>query len=75
MSKFVVQAFGTLHKNILVEAESTDAAQGIVEQAFENGAVAFSMDDYVLDMIDYDVLTPQQASALDGITEEDCETL
>lgn len=75
MSKFVVQVFGNLHKNILVEAESVNAAQGIVEQAFENGAVAFSMDDYVLDMDDYDVLTPQQAFALDGITEEDCETL
>lgn len=75
MEKFVVESFGTLHKDVLVEAEDMEEAQEKVKRAFEEGILTFSMDDFVGDLFDFDVLTPEDAEAIDGIKAEDCTVL
>ena len=67
MGKYVVMAFATLHKDIIVEAESEDLAQAKVECAFADGRLEFSMDDFVADFNDYEVMTPDVALQLDGV--------
>ena len=75
MGKYVVMAFATLHKDIIVEAESEDLAQAKVECAFADGRLEFSMDDFVADFNDYEVMTPDVALQLDGVAESDCVAL
>lgn len=75
MEKFVVMSFATLHKDVLVEAEDYNDAREKVEQAFADGRLRFTMDDFVTDLNDYDVMTLEDAEALDGLNMEDCERL
>lgn len=75
MEKFVVMSFATLHKDVLVEAEDYNDAREKVEQAFADGRLRFTMDDFVTDLNDYDVMTLEDAEALDGLKMEDCERL
>lgn len=75
MAKYVVMAFATLHKDILVDADSEELAQTTVERAFADGELEFSMDDFVSDFNDYEVMTPEDAKRFDGITESDCIVL
>ena len=75
MAKFVVRSFATLHKDVLVEAETHDEAQEMVEAAFADGRLVFTMDDYVKDFNDYDVMFASEALEDEGISEEDCERI
>lgn len=75
MGRYVVMAFATLHKDVLVEAGDMDEARERVERAFADGRLAFTTGDLVADLSDYDVLTPEEAELCDAIREEDCERL
>lgn len=75
MGEFVVTAFATLRKDVLVEAEDIDGACETVEQAFEDGGLGFTRSDIVADLNDYEAMTLEEAKRYDIIRGEGFERL
>ena len=73
MAKFVVAAYGTLRKDVLVEAETVEAAVDMVASAFEDGSLSFDIEgDYMPDYTEFETMTLQESIEVDGIGEADC---
>lgn len=75
VAEFIVSVDATLRKNFFIEADGAEEAKKAVGDAFKEGKVEFSMDDLVSNTVKCDAMTPLEAHILDGIAEEDCETL
>lgn len=72
MGRYIVGAFATLHKDILIEADSASEAMEKAAQAFEDGSLRFCLDDIVQDLSDYDAMevsdgtAPRRLTCIDG---------